>query len=60
VELECTKLTNDVASKLLNALKQESSEESALNLIGQAFGYFKQNYDQIQNSHQSVLPQETA
>ena len=47
VESECSKLTKDVAIKLFEGLKHQTSEEAAHALIYQAFGYFKQNYDII-------------
>jgi hypothetical protein len=46
-ESECQRLTKDVAEKLLEALKHQTSEEAAQGLIYQALGYFRQNYDQI-------------
>lgn len=47
VENECSKLTKDVAIKLFEGLKHQTSEEAAQALIYQALGYFRQNYDQI-------------
>ena len=47
VESECSKLTKDVAIKLFEGLKHQTSEEAAQALIYQALGYFKQNYDTI-------------
>lgn len=47
VESECSKLTRDVAIKLFEGLKHQTSEEAAQALIYQALGYFKQNYDTL-------------
>jgi hypothetical protein len=47
VESECSKLTKDVAIKLFEGLKHQTSEKAAQALIHEAFGYFKQNYDTI-------------